>query len=192
NEQWAEYWDIRIEGELGHILPKVKEERLWALLRKTVPIKKGCPQFECSLMEHERNIWNLIAEGGTAEDVRLKQFLLGQVRIYYRERERELIEPEYLVQLFVLLGNYTRQEGKSSMALRYLHMAEKKMIVVDEWNVWEYMLYHKQLVIQEIGTEKNNFQCARQAYAVSCFYANNLLMSNHLLEKYGENVLRKG
>lgn len=188
NQQWAEYWDIRIAEGLGHISAKVKEERLWALLRKTVPIKKGCPQFECRLMEHERNTWNRIAECGAVEDGRLKKFLLRQIRTYYQEKERELIEPQFLVQLLVLFGNLVRREGKHSLVLRYLHMAEKKMVLLDEWHFWEYILWYKQLTIQEMDTEKNNFQCAQQAYAVSCFYAKNPVMCDYLIKYFGDNI----
>lgn len=190
NEQWAEYWDIRIEGGLGHVLPKVKEERLWALLRKTVPIKRDCPQFECQLMEHERNIWNQIAEGGAPEDGKIRKFQLKQIWIYYQEREKRLIEPQYLVQLLTLFGDLTRREGKATLALRYLHIAEKKMVLMDEWHFWEYILCHKQIAIIETGTEKNDFQCARQAYAVSCLYAKNPMMCDYLIECFGENICK--
>ena len=130
NQQWAEYWDIRIADGLGHLSPGMKGERLWALLQKTVPIKRGCPQFECQLMRNERYVLNQIANGIVPEKTKMKKILLNQIKIFYQKREKKLFDPEYLIQMFVQLGNAVREEKNYPLALRYLHMAQKR------WKSW--------------------------------------------------------
>lgn len=188
NQQWAEYWDIRIADGLGHLSPGMKGERLWALLQKTVPIKRGCPQFECQLMRNERYVLNQIANGIVPEKTKMKKILLNQIKIFYQKREKKLFDPEYLIQMFVQLGNAVREEKNYPLALRYLHMAQKKMEELDEWHFWEYILLYEQCVVQEAGTWKSDFQCARQAYAISRLYAKNQVICDYIIRWYGESI----
>lgn len=185
NQQWAEYWDIRIMDGLKYLPPEDRKERLWVLFRKTVPIREKGPQLECQLMRNERYILEQLLE--TAEqDERLHKFLLRQIQIYYQVPKKKFLEPDYLIQLFLYLGNLNGLKGQISLALRYLHMAEKRMVANDEWNAWEYILYRKQLIKDEMGTEKDGdtLSCAQQAFAVSCIYAKNQKMMDYLLWKY--------
>ncbi len=187
NAQWIEYWDVQIKEGLNHISEREKETRFWNILWKTISMKKGSLSFVCQLFENERNILNQLLGKATKGKQKLYEIMLRQIQGYYQKGERGWMEPEYLIQLFLSLGNFFRLEKNFSLALRYLHMAENRMILYDEWNVWEYILCYKQLVLQEMDTEKD-FSCVQQAYAISRLYARNPQMSKYLLKEFEKDI----
>ncbi|MDE7326830.1 MAG: helix-turn-helix transcriptional regulator [Lachnospiraceae bacterium] len=200
NEQFINYWDIRLRYS-GHKLTRKEYQReLWELLKKTLP---KCEEIsmDCVLAEYEREIVkNLAWEVDTEATVNIEKILYTQYKKFCNDDDLIYFFPEYYTTLARCVGQIIRLRHDDSQSQNILTDTLRQFYFLqDDFRLGSFFLQHffleesirKAQGIFPAQDDDKYFQDVRYAYAINKLYMRDSVCVNYIEEYLDKHYGKK-